>query len=205
MPNGSTVSVAGWTQPVAEPEIAVYMASDLPGGASAGRGHRGGRRARPRDRACRSAGAAERRRGRARRQHLPSLRDPRAAGHVARGREARWPCRPRVPARRAGRAAGGPAGEHRQHRRYRGACRRHARGQRRKAAGRRRDHHRLDRPTAHDRAGRDRIRLSARRRWTGFRSDSAVNDETFRQIDPAAEGATVRATKNSGANDPLGG
>ena len=27
MPNGSTVSVAGWTQPVAEPEIAVYMAT----------------------------------------------------------------------------------------------------------------------------------------------------------------------------------
>src|ERR1044072_2307912 len=32
--NGSTVSVAGWTQPVAEPEIAAYMATDLPGGAS---------------------------------------------------------------------------------------------------------------------------------------------------------------------------
>jgi 2-keto-4-pentenoate hydratase len=32
--NGSTVPVAGWTQPVAEPEIAAYMASDLPGGAS---------------------------------------------------------------------------------------------------------------------------------------------------------------------------
>jgi len=32
--NGSTASVAGWTQPVAEPEIAVYMASDLPGGAT---------------------------------------------------------------------------------------------------------------------------------------------------------------------------
>ena len=29
-------------------------------------------------------------------------------------------------------------------------------------AGGRRDHHGLDRPTAHDRAGRDRIRLSAR-------------------------------------------
>ena len=33
VPNGSTVSVAGWTQPVAEPEIAVYMAADLAGGA----------------------------------------------------------------------------------------------------------------------------------------------------------------------------
>ena len=33
VPNGSTVSVAGWTQPVAEPEIAVHMAADLPGGA----------------------------------------------------------------------------------------------------------------------------------------------------------------------------
>jgi 2-keto-4-pentenoate hydratase len=32
--NGSTASVAGWTQPVAEPEIAVYMARDLVGGAS---------------------------------------------------------------------------------------------------------------------------------------------------------------------------
>ena len=31
--NGSTVSVAGWTQPVAEPEIAVHMGKDLPGGA----------------------------------------------------------------------------------------------------------------------------------------------------------------------------
>jgi len=33
LPNGSTASVAGWTQPVAEPEIAVHMAADLPGGA----------------------------------------------------------------------------------------------------------------------------------------------------------------------------
>src|SRR5579871_523331 len=32
--NGATVSVAGWAQPVAEPEIAVHMATDLPGGAS---------------------------------------------------------------------------------------------------------------------------------------------------------------------------
>jgi 2-keto-4-pentenoate hydratase len=31
--NGSTVSVKGWTQPVAEPEIAVHMAADLPGNA----------------------------------------------------------------------------------------------------------------------------------------------------------------------------
>lgn len=34
VPSGSTVSVAGWTQPVAEPEIAAYMATDLAGGAS---------------------------------------------------------------------------------------------------------------------------------------------------------------------------
>jgi len=34
VPNGATVSVRGWIQPVAEPEIAVYMASDLAGGAS---------------------------------------------------------------------------------------------------------------------------------------------------------------------------
>jgi 2-keto-4-pentenoate hydratase len=33
VPNGSTVSVAGWAQPVAEPEIAVYMAADLASGA----------------------------------------------------------------------------------------------------------------------------------------------------------------------------
>jgi 2-keto-4-pentenoate hydratase len=33
VPNGGSVSVAGWTQPVAEPEIAVTMAADLPGGA----------------------------------------------------------------------------------------------------------------------------------------------------------------------------
>lgn len=31
--NASTVSLAGWTKPVAEPEVAVYMAKDLPGGA----------------------------------------------------------------------------------------------------------------------------------------------------------------------------
>src|SRR5262245_8925731 len=34
VPNGATVSVRGWIQPVAEPEIAVYMAADVPGGAS---------------------------------------------------------------------------------------------------------------------------------------------------------------------------
>jgi 2-keto-4-pentenoate hydratase len=34
VPNGSTVSLAGWAQPVAEPEIAVHMAADLPGAAS---------------------------------------------------------------------------------------------------------------------------------------------------------------------------
>ena len=32
IPNGSTVSFAGWTKPVAEPEVAVYMGADLPGG-----------------------------------------------------------------------------------------------------------------------------------------------------------------------------
>jgi 2-keto-4-pentenoate hydratase len=32
--DGSTASVAGWAQPVAEPEIAVYMGSDLAGGAT---------------------------------------------------------------------------------------------------------------------------------------------------------------------------
>ena len=31
--NGAAVSLAGWTKPVAEPEIAVHMGSDLPGGA----------------------------------------------------------------------------------------------------------------------------------------------------------------------------
>jgi 2-keto-4-pentenoate hydratase len=33
VPNGSTVSLAGWTQPVAEPEVAVHMAANLPGNA----------------------------------------------------------------------------------------------------------------------------------------------------------------------------
>jgi 2-keto-4-pentenoate hydratase len=33
VPDGGTVSVAGWKQPVAEPEIAVYMATDLASGA----------------------------------------------------------------------------------------------------------------------------------------------------------------------------
>jgi len=33
VPNGSTVSLSGWTQAVAEPEIAVHMAADLAGGA----------------------------------------------------------------------------------------------------------------------------------------------------------------------------
>ena len=33
VPNGGAVPVAGWTQPVAEPEIAVHMGADLPGGA----------------------------------------------------------------------------------------------------------------------------------------------------------------------------
>ena len=33
VPDGSTVSVAGWAQPVAEPEIAVTMGKDLAGGA----------------------------------------------------------------------------------------------------------------------------------------------------------------------------
>lgn len=33
VPNGGTVSVKGWAQPVAEPEIAVYMAKDLASGA----------------------------------------------------------------------------------------------------------------------------------------------------------------------------
>jgi 2-keto-4-pentenoate hydratase len=33
LPNGATVSLAGWHKPVAEPEIAVHMSHDLPGGA----------------------------------------------------------------------------------------------------------------------------------------------------------------------------
>src|SRR5256714_9224397 len=33
VPNGATVSLAGWHKPVAEPEIAVHMGKDLPGGA----------------------------------------------------------------------------------------------------------------------------------------------------------------------------
>ena len=51
VPNGSTVSVAGWAQPVAEPEIAVHMAADLASGAGRDADHRGDRRARPGDRA----------------------------------------------------------------------------------------------------------------------------------------------------------
>src|SRR5206468_11829026 len=31
--NGATVSLAGWTKPVAEPEVAVQMGKDLPAGA----------------------------------------------------------------------------------------------------------------------------------------------------------------------------
>src|SRR3954464_4795691 len=31
--NGATVSLMGWTKPVAEPEVAVHMGRDLPGGA----------------------------------------------------------------------------------------------------------------------------------------------------------------------------
>ena len=162
VPDGGTVSVAGWKQPVAEPEIAVYMATDLASGAG-------------RDATIAAIGAL----GPA--IELADLAAPPTdvevvlAGNIfhrnvilgtarqgARRREARRPCGPDLPPRRASRAAGGPATEHRQHRRYRGACGRHARRQRRKAARRRRDHHRLDRPTAHDRAGRDRIRLSAR-------------------------------------------
>ena len=110
VPNGGTVSVAGWTQPVAEPEIAVYMASDLPGGAT-------------RDAAMKAVGSL----GPA--IELADLPAPPsdveavlagnifhrsvilgAPGRLARGGEARWPCGSRVPARRAGRAAGGPAG-----------------------------------------------------------------------------------------------
>lgn len=34
IPNASTVSFAGWHKPVAEPEIAVHMDKDLPGGAN---------------------------------------------------------------------------------------------------------------------------------------------------------------------------
>jgi 2-keto-4-pentenoate hydratase len=33
LPDGAAVSVKGWAQPVAEPEVAVYIARDLPGGA----------------------------------------------------------------------------------------------------------------------------------------------------------------------------
>ena len=33
LPNASTVSLAGWHKPVAEPEVAVHMGKDLPGGA----------------------------------------------------------------------------------------------------------------------------------------------------------------------------
>jgi len=33
VPNGGTVSVKGWAQPVAEPEVAIYMAKDLASGA----------------------------------------------------------------------------------------------------------------------------------------------------------------------------
>ena len=37
VPPGGTVSLAGWAKPVAEPEVAVYLGRDLPGGADAGR------------------------------------------------------------------------------------------------------------------------------------------------------------------------
>src|SRR5437588_10976485 len=33
IPNASTISLAGWTKPVVEPEIAVHMGKDLPGAA----------------------------------------------------------------------------------------------------------------------------------------------------------------------------
>jgi hypothetical protein len=69
---------------VAEPEIAVHMAADLPGGAGSRRNDGGDRRARTRDRAGRSRGAAVRRRSHARRKHFPSPRDPRPRRQGAR-------------------------------------------------------------------------------------------------------------------------
>lgn len=33
LPSGAAVSLAGWTKPAAEPEIAIYLGRDLPGGA----------------------------------------------------------------------------------------------------------------------------------------------------------------------------
>ena len=61
VPSGSAVSVAGWTQPVAEPEIAVYYGEGSPGRREPRRRHRGRGRARPGDRVGRSRSAARRR------------------------------------------------------------------------------------------------------------------------------------------------
>ena len=57
LPSGATVSLAGWTKPVAETEIAAYIGRDLPAGADARRGPRSDRSARPRHRAGRCSTA----------------------------------------------------------------------------------------------------------------------------------------------------
>ena len=134
---GATASLAGFVKPVAEPEIAVHMGTDLPGGgdlaaAAAAVGAIGPAieladlDRPPEDVEAILTGNIYHR-----------IRAARSARHRARRLQGRRRDRPRVPARRRGGAHLRSAGQYRQARRYRPARRRRARRVRRTAARRR--------------------------------------------------------------------
>ena len=177
--SGSTMSLKGYSKPVAEPEIAVRMAQrSRPG--RVGRGGRGGDQGDlPGDRNRRSrsgADAGQSRRG-ARRRHFPA--PCRAWCGNTRRRRHRRPDLAPDPARRGSRAHHRSGSADRQAPRHRRACRQCRGGLRRKTFGRRRHHHRLDHA-----AGDDRSRTKPK--------------SPMRSIRSARSRCVFRATKGAG-------
>ncbi len=152
MAPGSTVSLAGWAKPVAEPEVAVHIGRDVAAGAT------------PEDAAAAIAGIspaielAD--------LHEPPLEPERILSHDiyqrhvvlagstpgARGSCGRWSHLPHHAAWRGVCAHHRSAGQHRPLGRHRKPRRERARGLRRAAACRRSDHHRLGGAADRDRA-----------------------------------------------------
>ena len=160
--SGAAVSLKGWTKPVAEIEIAAYIARDLPANADdatvrAAIGALG-----PAIELADLDSADGRRRGPARARHLAAPCHPGTERQLARRREARRPHGQARPQRQGRRRAGRPRSWHRHDLRHRPSrCRRDGRAGRRPARGsvhHLRRYHRADVPGAE----RDRPRLHAR-------------------------------------------
>ncbi len=178
--SGASVSLAGWAKPVAEPEIAVHIGTDVPAGADAATARAAIAGISPAielvDLTTPPVDPEKILAGNIYQRHVVlGGTQPARAGASAEGLDL-----PHHPPRQRDRAHGRSAGQHRTMGGHRAARRQRARGLRRAAEGRRDHHHRLGGAAAHHRARRERHRLRGRLRSAAC--PFASPDEQTRRI-----------------------